>query len=120
TGALERHEHRRLAIEAEDAAVDVRLAQQNAGVVDEVARREVIGAVDDNVVRLQDVEGVGRGQLRLVEVDLHLRVDRLQAVLRRLELGSADVGRSVQHLTLQIAEVDDVEVDQAEAAEARG
>ena len=43
-------EHRRLSVEAEDAAVHVRLPEQHAGVVHQVARREVVGAVDDDVV----------------------------------------------------------------------
>src|SRR5689334_20539034 len=43
-------EHRRLSFEAEDAAVRVRLAEQNAGVVHQVASRKIVGAVDDDVV----------------------------------------------------------------------
>src|SRR5205823_4383846 len=93
---------------------------QHTGVVDQVARWKVVGAVDDDVVGLQNVEGVGRGQLRLVQVDLHLRVDRLEAVLRRSQLRPPHVGSAVQDLALQIAEVDDVEVDQAEAAHTGG
>ena len=58
--AAGRREHRRLAFEAEDAAVDVRLPQQHAGVVDEVARGEVVGAVEDDVVVAEDVERVRR------------------------------------------------------------
>ena len=51
-------EHRRLALEPEDAAVDVRLAQQHAGVVHQVAGREVVGPVDDDVVVPDDLERV--------------------------------------------------------------
>ncbi len=61
-GAVLGREHRRLPLEAEDAAVDVRLAEQHAGVVDEVARREVVGAVDDDVVAAEQIERVGRGE----------------------------------------------------------
>src|SRR5262249_19713362 len=43
TRSVRRIEDRRLAVEAEDAAVDVRLLQKHAGVVDEIARREIIG-----------------------------------------------------------------------------
>src|SRR5690606_26793564 len=44
-----RREDAGLPLEAEDAAVGVRLAEQHAGVVDQVARREVVGAVEDDV-----------------------------------------------------------------------
>ena len=68
-------EHRRLPLEAEDASVGIRLAEQHAGVVDEVARREVVGAVDDDVVRREQIERVRGRERRLVEIDLHVRVD---------------------------------------------
>ena len=49
-----------LSFEAEDGAVGVGLADQDAGVVDEVARLEVVGAVGDDVVVLEDLERVRR------------------------------------------------------------
>ena len=49
-GPVARPPHRDLAVEAQDRAPDVRLAEHDAGVVDEVAGREVVGAVDDEVV----------------------------------------------------------------------
>ena len=49
-----------LPLEAEDRSVDVGLSEQDAGVVDEIARREVVGPVGDDVVVLDDVEGVRR------------------------------------------------------------
>jgi hypothetical protein len=45
-----RPEHRRLPVEAVDRAPDVGLAEEERGVVDHVAGREVVGAVDDEVV----------------------------------------------------------------------
>ena len=59
-----RVEDRRLAVETEDAAVDIRLLQQHADVVDEVARGEVVGAVDDQVIGTADLHCVRRGEAR--------------------------------------------------------
>src|SRR5215213_7638470 len=53
-------EHRRLSVEAEDAPIDVRLAEQHARVVDEISGSEVVGAVDDDVVVADDGERVRR------------------------------------------------------------
>ena len=117
---MRRKEYRRLPVEAEDRAVDVRLLQQHAGVVGQVARREVVGAVDDDIVGREDRQCVGRGQPRLVQVEAHLGVDGGDAVPGRLELGPADVGGAVDDLPLQVAEIDHVEIDQADAADARG
>ena len=112
-------EHRRLAFEAEDAAVGVRHPHQHAGVVHQVARREVVGAVEDDVVALEQAHRVVGRQRLFVGLDLHVRVQRVDLVLRRRQLGAADVVGRVQQLPLQVAVVDDVEVDDADAAHAR-
>ena len=56
---VRRMEDRGLAIEPKDRAINVRLAEQDAGVVYQIARWEVIGAVDDHVVLGKEFEGVG-------------------------------------------------------------
>ena len=68
-GPAPRVEDRGLAVEAEDRAVDVRLPEQHAGVVREVAGREVVGAVHDHVVVAEDRRGVLRAQALLVDRD---------------------------------------------------
>ncbi len=50
----------------------------------------------------------------------HFGVDGVQAIAGGVQLGPADVGGAVQHLALQVAEIDDVEIDQADAADAGG
>ena len=117
--AVLRREHRRLPFEPEDAAVGVRLAEQHARVVGQIARREVVGAVEDDVVGLEQLQRVLRRQRRLVGLDLDVRIDRVQPILRRRELRAADVRRAVDDLPLQVAEVDDVEVDDADACRRR-
>src|SRR5262249_47359188 len=59
-------EDRGLALEAEDGSVGVGLAGEDAGIVDEVARLEIVRAVGDDVVVLEYLERVGRGQHRVV------------------------------------------------------
>ena len=115
-----RREHRRLSLEAEDAAVDVRLPEQHARVVDEIARREIVGAVDDDVVRLEELRARSptTAPSRSVSTST-FGIDRREPILRRRELRPADVGRAVQDLPLQVAEVDDVEVDDADACRRR-
>ena len=43
-------ENRHLSLPAEDGAVHVRFAEEHARIVDEIARRKVVGAVHDHVV----------------------------------------------------------------------
>ena len=74
-------EHRRLALEAKDRAIDIRLAEHHAGVVGQVAGREIIGAVHDHIVGPHQLEGILRRDLLLVGCDLDMRVQIAQASL---------------------------------------
>ena len=53
-----RSEDSALAVEAEDGTVDVGFFEENGDVVGAVAGREVVGSVDDDVVRFGDLAGV--------------------------------------------------------------
>src|SRR4029079_18072517 len=90
------------------------------GVVDEVARREVVGAVDDEVVAADDLEGVGRVEGDVVAHHGDVRVDPVHRGLGRRGLGPTDVGVGVDDLPVQVGEVDDVGVDDADGADAGG
>jgi hypothetical protein len=117
-GAAARVEHRGLALEAVDRAVDVDLAEHHRRVVDQVAGREVVGAVDDDVVVGEDGQGVGRGDPLLVDVDPGLGIEVEHAAPRRLRLRGADVLGAVDHLALEVRQVDHVEVHDPEPADA--
>ena len=113
-------EHRRLALEPEDRAPHVRLAQQHGGVVDQVAGGEVVGAVQDQVVVPEDVEHVRRVEPHLVQPDLDERVGLLDGVARGLGLGTAHVGLAVDDLALEVRRVDDVELHDPQGAHTGG
>ena len=51
-------------------------------------------------------------------MDLDVGVHRRDRLLTRLDLGLADILRLVDDLALQIREVDDIEVDEADRADA--
>ena len=108
-----------LALEAEDAAVGVGLVEQHAGVIDQVAGLEVVGAVGNDVVLGEDLEGVGAGQHGVVLDDVQRGIEGVQLLLRGVDLLAADVFGRVNDLALQIARVDHVEVDQAQSADTR-
>ena len=107
-----------LAFEAEDGAVGIRFAGEHAGVVDEVARGEIVSAVGDHVIVADNIERVLAGEHRLVFDDVEEGVQRDEFLGCGIDLGPADVFGAVDDLALQVAGVDDVEVDQAERANA--
>ena len=113
---VRREEDRRLAVEPEDRAVDVRLAQEHARVVDQVAGREVVSPVHDHVVFGENLQRVATIDRMLVADDVQVGVDGLQLLLGAGDLGPADVGREVDDLALEVRDVDDVEIDQPDRA----
>ena len=52
--------------------------------------------------------------------EFNVRVHLVQALHRGVDLGAADIGAAVEQLAVQVRLVDDVEVHQAEAADAGG
>src|SRR5438309_280230 len=113
-GALVGREDRRHALELEDRAVDVGLARQEARVVHQVARLEVVRAVDDQVVVADHLHDVVDGDARRQGDHVDVRVQGLQGARGRLDLRLPDVGRRVEDLPLKVRDVDDVAVHQRE------
>src|SRR6185295_7837329 len=118
-GSARAPEDRDLAFEAEDRAVDVRLAEQDAGVVDQIAGGEVVRAVDHQVVIAEEVERIARIEPQVVGDDLNVAVDAAQAVRSGLGLRPADVSLAEQDLALEVRLVHAVEIDEPEPADSR-
>ena len=93
---------------------------QHGGVVHQVARREVVGAVEDQVVLLEQFDGVLGLEAQLVQHDLDQRVDLEDRVTRALRLRAADIRLPVDDLALQVRLVDDVELNDADGPDTRG
>ncbi len=96
------------------------LLQQHTRVVDQVAGRKVVAAVDDQVVVLEDVDDVVARQPQLIRDDLDVGIQILERLLGGVDLGLPDPLAVVQDLPLQIAFVDGVRVDDANGAHAGG
>jgi len=91
--------------------------QDHAGVVEGVARGEVVAPVHDHVVVRDQVEHVLGREARAVLHDVHVRVERSERLARRLGLEHAEARGIVQDLALQVRGVDRVLVDDAERAD---
>src|SRR5215204_2845053 len=104
-------EHARLTLEPEDRTVDVGLVQKDAGVVHQVPGREVVRAVDDHIIFLEDLQRVLAGERLLVDPDLDVGVYVLDLLVGTLDLGTTHVRGAMNDLALQIGLVDHVEVN---------
>ena len=108
-----------LSFEAENRSVDVGLAGQHAGVVHQVARGKIVGAVGDDVELAKQFERVLAGEPGVELPDIQERIDGLQLLGRRIQLLASHVGGGVNDLALQVGVVHDVEVHDAQRAHAR-
>src|SRR6266478_5864298 len=108
-----------LPFKPENRTVHVWLSQQNAGVIDEIARRKIVSPVDDNIKVLEEFERIGAGQLRFERLDPNVRIEVRKARTCGLALRLAHVAGAKRNLTLEIGEIDDVKVYQSEFADPR-
>lgn len=119
-GAAAEIEDAGLAFEALDRAVDEWAVGEHAGVVDEIARGKIVGAVEDDVVRGDEGEGVGAREAGDDGRDGEKRIEREQAAGGGGGFGQAGVGGGVEDLPLEVGDVDGVGVDDGDAADAGG
>ena len=109
-------EHADLSLETMHRAVYQRLAELHAGVVEQVARREVVGAVDDDIDAVQQAFDIAAGDALGDGLDAGARIERASASpAAESTFGIADARVGVQDLPLQVAAVDDVVVGDAQA-----
>ena len=92
-------------------------ALQQGRVVEQVTRREVVGAVEDRVVAVDDLEHVVGSEAHVVGHDVDVGIQRGERLLGRIDLALADTVDVVQDLTLEVRRVHDVHVDDAEGAD---
>ena len=80
---------------AENGAIDIRSAEKHACVIDEVPGRKVVGAVDDHVVSLQDLERIFGRETLWVSDDFDVRVDVLEPIGGAVQFVPSDVSGAV-------------------------
>ena len=109
-----------MTLEAEDRAINIGLSEQDAGVVYKIARGKIVGAIHDDVVVFQNVERVFAGEMSFKEIDLNFGVQIVQATGGGFDFRAANVAGAEQDLALEIGEIHAIEIDEADASNARG
>ncbi len=92
-GTVVRLEDGDLTLEAEDRAVHDGDALQQRRVVEQVPGGEVVGAVDHDVVAVDDVEDVVGAEAHVVGDDVDVGVERGERLLRGVDLAARRCGR---------------------------
>ena len=83
----------------------------------EIARREIIGAIGDDVVAVNQVERVRRCQSCVMSLNADVWVESGHHICRAFDLRLADVAGSEDHLPLQVRKRDNIVIDDAERSD---
>lgn len=108
-----------LALETVNTAVYERNSGAHRGVVEGIARREVVTAIDHEVVAVDNFFRARRVYPGKIPFDLHPWIERVDGFLCRVDLAPTDPVCGVNHLALKVRSVDDVGVDKAQGAHSR-
>ena len=108
------------AVENTQRSGDERLSRKKAGVGHEIAGREIVGAIGDDVVAADDAERIPRGEPRRVRLDRNVGIETLDCRRCAVHLELADLRRAMDDLALQIRQRDGIVVDDADRAHAGG
>ncbi len=71
--------------------IGIGLVQQHAGIVDQVAGLEVVRTVGDDVVLRKNLKRIGASQHGVVLEDIQCGIERVQLLLRRIDLLAANI-----------------------------
>ena len=92
----------RLSVETQNATMREWLAGHHTRIVDEELHGEIVGAVDDEIIFLDDVECVRRVEECVMGFNFHVGVDGLDFLFGTLHLRHTHVLREMNHLSLQV------------------
>ena len=107
-------------VERAECGAHQRALQEKAGVRDQIAGGEIIGAVEHDVVEGKEREREFRVEPRGERLDHDMRVQPSNRVGGAFDLRPADIGRAVQHLALQIGETHRIVVDHGQFSDTGG
>ncbi len=93
---------------------------EETGVVHQKARREVVGPVQHDVVLGDERENVLAVDILVIRLDRNLRVDGGQGFPAGLHFRPSERRGGVEDLALEVREIDDIPIDQADGADTGG
>src|SRR5262245_45680531 len=114
---LESAEGRDVTVERTEGGEDERLLGEITGIVDEIARGEIVGAVSDDVVTADDGKGIRGHEAGRVETGRHMRIEAFDRRGGAPGLGPAHALGIVDDLAVEIVETDAVAVDDPDFAD---
>ena len=94
--------------------------QLHAGIIQQVTRWEVVSTINDDVIARDDVHDVFGGKASVVRNDFDVGVEQVDGLLRRINFAITNAIDVVQNLTLQVAGINIIHVDNADRSHTSG
>src|SRR5438874_1693140 len=113
-------EARQLPLERRQRGGDQRLLEMKAEFRQQIARREIVAAVRDNVIRSEDRLGIFGAKAHGMGFDADAVIDGAKGGPRAVDLERPDAFGGMHDLALQISQIDPVVVDDADRPDTGG
>src|ERR1043165_9425534 len=105
-----------LSLEAEHTTMHYWLIGDNSCIVQKIACGEVVGAINDNIVLVNQTLHVGLIQTPDIGHNLDIRIERGKRLTRRLGFILANTPSIMQNLTLQIAIIHGISINNTKSS----
>ena len=112
-----RAQRRQRRIEGTERGRYQRLAREIAGIRHQIACREVVGAVEHQIIRTDQRHRIARRQPFAVTDEVHMRIERMDSRGGAIDFQRADIRRRMDDLALQIGQRHLVIVHDAQRAD---
>ena len=110
-------EDRGLAVEADNASIDVRLPLKNTSVVDEIPARNVVSRVQHNIVFSDHIHRIRRIKPDFVTDDSYVWINLGQLLLCDIDLHPSNICLQEQELPLKVGKINPIGVYNSDSAD---
>jgi hypothetical protein len=109
-----------LTFETGNRSVNEGLFQKHTNIVTQIARREIVRSIKDQIVGLHDIHRRGGIETDIVNLDADIRIGLEEALASTVGFFSAYIGAAVQNLALEVCLIHHIEVDDSEGSHPGG
>ena len=113
-------EHGYLTLKLKDGGIDIDLAFQHTGVIDQVSGRKIVRSIGNDIILSDQLPGIGPIQTGLVDHHIDIGIQTLQSFLCLSGLAFADIVRGKEDLSLEITVINGVKINNADVAYSGG
>jgi hypothetical protein len=109
-----------LTLETRNRSVNEGLFQKHTDIVTQIARREIVRSIQDQIVGFHDIHRRGGIETDIVNLDADIRIGLEETLSRTVGFFSSDIGAAMKNLALEVCLIHNIEIDDSEGSHAGG